>query len=381
MNILYICNEYPPCIHGGIGTMTQTLVLALQNRGHTVIVAGIYDDITKTAVAKDESGTLVYRFPRYKRLYGFFRSGLRLYWEVRKIIGKHSIDIVEVPDFMGMLAYWPRLPVPVVVRLHGSAAHLLKENGDHQGSRYFFNRELRTLNKADVIIGVSKSIAAQTRNVFRKDFPISVIYNSLGIEKNESAAYRRRNADTVVFTGTLIEHKGVFSLVKAWPAVVARHPGARLHMFGKDTQNRQGESVRSLLRRSLPASCTDTVVFWGHVQRSRILLELQTADVAVFPSFSEAFGLAPLESMAMGCPTIYTTLASGPELIEDGVDGLLVDPHQPDEIAGAINRVLADKNFAAAIGYKAGETFQKRFSNDIIFSENENMYRQLIKTR
>ncbi len=66
----------------------------------------------------------------------------------------------------------------------------------------------------------------------------------------------------------------------------------------------------------------------------------------MFPSYAEAFALAPLEAMAAGCPTVYSQRGSGPELIENNRDGLLVEPDQPGEIAETIIRVLEDNNLA-----------------------------------
>lgn len=85
-----------------------------------------------------------------------------------------------------------------------------------------------------------------------------------------------------------------------------------------------------------------SIHFHGHVERAELVAALQRAGLDVFPSSAEAFALAPLEAMAYGCPTIYSQRGSGPELIENGRDGLLIEPDQPHEIAGAIVRVLTD---------------------------------------
>ena len=73
-----------------------------------------------------------------------------------------------------------------------------------------------------------------------------------------------------------------------------------------------------------------SVRFHGAVPHPVVLSALASARVAVFPSFAEAFGLAPLEAMAHACPTIFSRRGSGPELICDGRDGLLVDPSNPE---------------------------------------------------
>ena len=62
--------------------------------------------------------------------------------------------------------------------------------------------------------------------------------------------------------------------------------------------------------------------------------EFQRARVIVLPSYAEGFSLTPLHAMAAGCPTVYTSRGSGPEVIEDGRDGLLIDPDDAGQDRG-----------------------------------------------
>jgi hypothetical protein len=86
------------------------------------------------------------------------------------------------------------------------------------------------------------------------------------------------------------------------------------------------------------------------VERERVQAEFQACRAAVFPSYAEAFSMVPLEAMAQGCPVIYSNRHSGPELIDHGRNGLLVDPDRSDEIAAAIVRLLRDGAEAARLG-------------------------------
>jgi glycosyltransferase involved in cell wall biosynthesis len=349
----------------------------LHARGHSVVIAGVYDFITGSMTCTEENGIIVYRFPRYKRFHGFFRSRLRLCWEVRKIIKKHSIDLVEVPDFMGMLAYWPRLPVPVVARLHGSVTYFLNEMNQSL-SPHYYKCELSTLKKADEIVSVSNYTAESTKRIFQIASPVSVIYNSVGFEQSDFPTDTKRESNVAVYTGTLSRKKGVISLIDAWPEVLEKIPHANLRLFGKDFFDENGISMMSILKKRIPAHARDSIVFFGHVDRDRVIDELKSASVAVFPSFSEAFALAPLEAMALGCPTIYTKLASGPEIIDEGVNGVMVDPSKPGEIAEAIIKVLTDARLAAAIGARGRSAIRNKFSNEIILLKNETMYKTLL---
>jgi len=78
--------------------------------------------------------------------------------------------------------------------------------------------------------------------------------------------------------------------------------------------------------------------------------------------------------MAQGCPTIYSMLGSGPELIDDGRDGLLVDPASPQQIAEAIVCLLRNDDLARRLGAAGRERVQRAFSIDRIVRINEDFY-------
>ncbi len=106
---------------------------------------------------------------------------------------------------------------------------------------------------------------------------------------------------------------------------------------------------------------------------------LSHARVAVYPSFAEAFAIAPLEAMAVGCPTIYSTRGSGPELITAGRDGLLIDPAREDELAAAILRVLDDDGLARSLGEAGHARVRSDFSLEDFVERNVAYYASCIE--
>ena len=128
----------------------------------------------------------------------------------------------------------------------------------------------------------------------------------------------------------------------------------------------------------LPADVRDSVSFHGHVSRERVMAALQTCRLAVFPSFAEAFSMAPLEAMAQGCPVIYSNRCSGPELIDHGRNGLLIDPDRPEEIAAAITGLLRDDALAARLGASGRDEVARRFACNVLIARNEEFYRSCI---
>jgi glycogen synthase len=377
LRICFLCSDYPPGPHGGIGTMTQILARALVADGHQARVLGVYPRDYPAPERESDRGVRVERLREPDRPGGWLEARWRCYRQVARWAAAGEIDLVEVPDWSGWAAGWPRLPVPVVVRLNGSATYFGHEAGRPVRSvtRWI---ETCSLRRADFVASASRYTARQTEMLFGLRRPVdAILYNP--IEHLPANDAPRPSSETVVFTGTLVEKKGVVSLVRAWHEVIRRRPAARLHLYGKDGRLASGHSVQCRLEDMLEEHRA-SVEFHGHVDRGTILAALRTARLAVFPSYAEAFALAPLEAMACGCPTIGTRLGSGPELITPEVDGLLVDPDHPHELSQAILRLLEDNALAERLGTAGRHRVTTTFSVDRLLAENVAFYRRCLKS-
>jgi glycosyltransferase involved in cell wall biosynthesis len=89
--------------------------------------------------------------------------------------------------------------------------------------------------------------------------------------------------------------------------------------------------------------------------------------------------MAPLESMEVGCPTIFTKRVSGTELIKNGVTGLLVDPDNLEEISDAIIRMLSDKTAAENMGQKGAELVNQKFNISVIADLHIDLYKSILE--
>jgi glycogen(starch) synthase len=373
MNILYICSEYPPFSPAGIGTVTQILAEGMVELGHTVHIAGVYGTINSD-VHDLVSGVLVHRLRQPGGRLRDIKARVKLFTFVKKLARAETIDLIETPDYLGLTAFWfGKLP-PILVRLHGSGTHLSNVNGLKPSIRLKL-LEKSGLNKAVALVSVSKYAAKQALNIFNiHNKEIQIIYNSTRTPK--CPVLMERDPENVIFTGTLMRLKGIFSLIEAWNKVAEQYRTAKLNVYGKDSLSEKGESVRAILERMLKPSIRHTVTFHGHIDRNSLINELSHAGIAVFPSFSESLAMAPLEAMATGCPTISSKLASGPEVIDDGIDGLLVNPSDPDEIAQAILRLLNDTNLASELGKRGFEKVKDKFNTEKIILQNEAVYKR-----
>jgi glycosyltransferase involved in cell wall biosynthesis len=376
MKICFVCNEYPPGPHGGIGTMTQILSRALVQAGHEVRSVGIYPSWYDAPETRDDCGVQVLRLRETDRPLGWIASRRRLYQQVSQWVSAGAVDIVELPDYQGLAAGWKALPAPVVARLHGSLTYFASElNRPIDRTSYWLERS--SLKRADFLSSVCRYTAEITEKVLKVPMASAeILYNP--VETPPPAADLPRNPNRVIYSGTLTGKKGILSLIKSWPMVVKSQPGAELHIFGKDGRANDGSSMQEFLCAMLNGS-RPSVHFHGHVARNELFEAYRTAGAAVFPSYAEAFAVAPLEAMAAGCPTIFSERGSGPELLAHEREGLLVDPDKPGVLAKSILRVLQNTSFARQIGEAGRERVRNVFSIERMVAQNEAFYQRCIR--
>lgn len=336
-SICFICNEYPPCANGGIGTFTKEIAEALVIQGVDVYIVGFYSDIA-TEQYELINGVNIYRLPSNSTMLGSFINRIDLYNKAKWLIRQFNIQIVEAYDFSGLTAFWPKLPVPLICRLHGSIYYFYDEMGVKGLKPEIWKIiEGKALRNYKNIISVSQYTANRTLDLFETNANIEVIYNGvsgLRVESNYASKLEGENHFKVIFAGSVIKKKGVLQLANAWKHVIKNNPHAHLYIVGKDTEQRVNE-IKAILSNEL-----NSISYLGLMPKDELIGLYQEMDLAVFPSYSEAFSLAPMEAMKEGLPVIYTKRASGHELIDEGIDGLLVEPDDINELAGKINKVI-----------------------------------------
>lgn len=361
MNLGLLCNELAPAPAGGIGTFTSELTRGLNEFGHCVHLISLDKEIQSDTCEVVSSQLTIHRVAAGEGRVRGYLNRLRLFLFIRKLAEERQIDLIEVPDFEGWCAGWMQLPIPVVVRLHGSASYFAAEMRAPIPASIKFIEEL-AVQRADHVVSVSGYTARRSEEVFGLPLTSTIIHNAVMLPDLARTKTDFLSRDLVCYSGTLIEKKGVFSLARAWPLVRKRRPNARLMMIGKDGRHGAHSAIQVI--RELAGIHADSIVFPGHLPKREMEGLLTSADVAVFPSYSETFALAPMEAMALCVPTIYTTRASGRELIRHDADGWLCDPDRIDELANQIVSLLEDE----ALRRRLGEAGRRRISNDCSYA-------------
>ena len=382
MTILFICNEYPPGNNGGIGSATQNLARQLVKDGHSVLVAGLYPYGYQQKDHESDQGVNVWRI-RYGLDIGLIRNNYslsdtvlnkilkstgmlnrdvhkslnRLFTFLSALIREYNVDIIEWPDWNhyfqqanGPINY-PPWKVPLVVKLHGTSTYIAWQMNVSKDEK-IYNFEKQHILRANALVAVSKNLAANMQRFYRLNKKIEIIYN--GIEIPTLPEIKEPEGSTVIFSGSLSENKGLTGLMKAWNLVYRAFPSAKLLVYGKGNPKP--------FKEKLDSAAMASVSFKGHVAKTVLMTVLTKACAAVFPSYIEGFALSPLEAMSAGCPVIYTSRASGPELIDSGVNGLLVDPDNHREIADNILLLLHDRKLGQRLSQNGRNTVINKFN-------------------
>jgi glycosyltransferase involved in cell wall biosynthesis len=378
MHICFICHEYPPARHGGVGSFTQTLARELVRQGHAVSTIGLYP--IPAAAAEEDQGVSVLRLPqgRIPRL-RIAANYLRLQRALKCLHSERPIDILEGPERAFFLVS-PRLPIPKVLRMHGGHVATLTNLGQVPEKQMVLE-ERRSYRVANHLCACSRFVAESSRRRLRLgDRPIRVILNPVDLRIFYPRDPSLEEDGLIVCVGTIIERKGIRQLVEAMPQIVAAYPRARLIAYGNDTPDpATGESYTKILRRRISPCLEDRITFAGPVPRETLPELMARASVCIYPSHVEALPIAWVEGLAMGKVVIGAKIGPGPEVIEDDVSGLLCDPHDPAAIAAAVLRLLPDPELRARLAAAARRRAEQMFSLEDLVHQNLEFYRQCAK--
>jgi glycosyltransferase involved in cell wall biosynthesis len=231
--------------------------------------------------------------------------------------------------------------------------HVLEEPGDTWRQRWRARLALGALRRADGLVGVSHAAANRlTALASLETGKVRVITNGICLEQfdpHPNGGPRSLVRASLGFTGSdvlilvpavLRPGKGHDVLLASVPRVLERFPKARFILAG------DGELGDQL--RAKAASLDEAVRFLGH--RGDVPDLMDAADIVVLPSLSEALPTVALEAAAAGRAMVASNVGGVPEVVTDGVTGLLVPPGEPEALAEAVSALLADPDRMAALG-------------------------------
>ena len=390
MRILHVTTAFPTKPDDVITPWLVELIRRLRQRGHEVevftsayrgrsdqVVAGIpvyrfryfwrrWENLTHEETAPDRMRrSLLYRVLPVV----FVLAGMVAIWRHSR---RHRYDILHVhwplPLALFGWAAQRAQPARLVTTFYGVELHWGK------GSLRFLKPFLAwAARRSDRVVAISSYTADEVRRI--APVPVEVIpyTTSLPVAPPRRPGVR----GPVLFVGRLVARKGVAYLIEA----VARLPDTVLEIVGDGPERGPLEALVARLQ------IDDRVRFLGKISSDALAASYAGAAVCVLPSVldargdTEGLGVVLLEAMHNGTPVVASRVGGIPDIVEDGVSGLLVPAGDPEALAGALRRVLGDPTLAQRLGEAGRRRVAERFSWDVIVERWEAVYASLLPPR
>lgn len=261
--------------------------------------------------------------------------------------------------------------IPIVTTVHGYISVSRK-------SKVYTRVDSWLLRRMHRVIAVSEAMARQFIDTGLPESRIRLVRNCIVLDNYpfgyRCRALRRANGLTdehllVGHVGRLSPEKGQARLLRVFPKVLREVPRARLVFAG------DGPDMPALRSDASRLGLEDEVFFLGH--RSDIREVFADLDLLVLSSDTEGLPNVVLEAGALGIPVVATAVGGTPEVVTDGVTGLLASPDDEDELAEAIIRALTDRAGAGARAERARERIEREFAMDVLIERTHRLYREM----
>lgn len=422
MNVLLVSREFPPFRGGGIGTYTEQAAHALADAGHRAVVLTVSHDgsASRSPHAADPRVPVVrlplvvgddwsrpapaIDTPETRAMFGAMGP-----WSVLSrgvatalpaLVREHDIDVVEAPE-CGALLWWtlnrrrigrdaPRRAdgaEPLyVVHLHSPNAWIDAENrqaAPRRPSLELRQAERESAQWADTVICPSHDLGAWASRHW--DLPrVHTVPYPLGfLSPRDNPVHDASGPVRALLVGRLEPRKGVDIAFRALTIAGRRGVDARLALAGQDTRDARSGAwfAHRSLRAIVPPELADRVALLGKLDATGLADARRAANVALVPGAFDNFPYAAMESMSEGLPVIAPRSGGIAELVRDGVDGLLFEPHDPASLADAMTRFHGlSPAERRAMGSSAARRVASFCDNRAAISARERLFTSRVRT-
>ncbi len=411
MRIAFFCWEFWPRLVGGLGTYAIEITKKLVEMGNEVTIFTLNDGTLPTKENWNEieihrplildSGEIFPIFVRedlkrwghhikfFSDIFAFnYLSASKL---VNQLIKKEQrkFDIISFHDWLAGFAgimIKNNTKLPVVFHIHS----VEEQRSLGGGSEIVKEIERESARKADKIITVSYSMKEFLESLGYPKDKINVVYNGIDTEKYSlknvnwnlveklKERYKIKEEKVILFIGRLTWVKGVTNLIKAMPEVLKSFQNVKLIILGK------GENYTDLIQLKQSLGIGDKVEIRSEwVSEEERIAHYALADVCVFPSISEPFGIVSLEAMSMEKPVVVGAKGvSGlrEQIIPSGENrcGVHINGEDPSDIAWGIKVVLENFEEAKKWGRNGRKRVLENFTIEKTAKETLKIYEGLI---
>lgn len=387
MKILMLTWEYPPRIVGGISRVVHDLSHKLVKDGNEVTVVTYKEG--DCPEFENDKGVKVYRVENYMIHPNNFTDWImqlnfNLTSKASQIINEQGkFDCIHAHDWL--VAYSAKtlkdaFQIPIVSTIHATEAG--RNSGIHDDvQRYINDTEwLLTYESTEVIVN-SNYMKCELQRLFGLPFEkINVIpnginlnnYNGIDRDYDFRRKYAMDNEKIILYIGRLVYEKGVQNLIAAMPKIINGYNDTKLIIGGR------GGMYDELREQAKNLGIENKVYFTGYLSSKEVQKMYKCADIAVFPSTYEPFGIVALEAMLAGVPTVVSDIGGLNEIVDHGVNGMKSYAGNSNSIADSVLSLLYNHQLCDNITKNAKAKVKKEFNWNKIAQDTYFTYEKAI---
>ncbi len=317
------------------------------------------------------------RYPEFPRSYLLEHSGALMYLGLRNLVKtidkEFPFDLIHahvaLPDGHAAYSLKKEFPVPTVVTIHGQDFQSTLHKGPACRKRL-----QEVLLSMDSVITVSTKL----KNLVKDEpyYPkIQVINNGIHLAEIDRAEVSRsvvRDQITILSVSNLKKTKGIDLNLQALASLVKTYPNLSYRIVGDGEERENLEALAESLELG------NHVVFLGKLPHREALQEMAQADIFCLPSWQEGFGVVYIEAMALGIPVIGVKGEGIEDVIDHGANGLLVRPHEVEDLAEALESLLKSPDYARKLAVAGKATVLAGFTWEHNAARMIELYRSLL---
>lgn len=379
--------EYPPRVVGGIARVVNDLSKRLIKDGHDVTVVTYKEG--NVPYYELDKGVKVYRVDNFMINASNFidwvmQLNFNMIAKASEIIQKEGeFDVIHAHDWL--VAYAAKTlkhsyNIPLVSTIHATEAGRNSGIRDSQ-QKYINDTEwMLTYESTEVIVN-SNYMKGELQRLFGLPFEkINVVPNGVdlllysGVDRDYE--FRRRyamdNEKIILFVGRLVYEKGVQHLIAAMPKILNGYHDAKLVIAGK------GGMMDELKQEANALDLGDKVYFTGYINGKDVPKLYKAADVAVFPSTYEPFGIVALEAMLSERPIVVSDIGGLNEIVQHRENGMKCYAGNANSIADSILELLYNPELCANLTKKAKAKVRNEYNWNKIAQDTHFIYQKAI---
>ena len=342
MRVLVVSTLYPNSQIYSSGIFVHEQVKELIKLGVEITVIAPVPNVPILLSSFSEQWKLIKKIPRFEKIdnvniyhprYLAIPGGyLKNYWSYTLYLGVKPIvknlplfDLIHAqgsaPEDFGAYLLSKKLKVPFILTVHGDSVYKLYKNKKR------FRNSRNAIEKAEVVIGVSSKVIERIKLLTSRKEKLQVILNGFSQNKiSQKDNLEKHKEINILFVATLVERKGSKYLIEAYSKLYNKYPNITLTIAGGGKLFQEMKNYAKLL------GLNNKIFFTGVINHNQVMEFMSKCDIFVMPSWNEAFGVVYLEAMSFKKPIIACKNEGITDVINDGVEGMLVTPRNSDSI-------------------------------------------------